>query len=212
MFSVIFDMDGTLLDTQRICITAWDWAGERQDFNNVGRCIPDVCGKNAVGWTKYLKDNFPTMDVERFSKDAREYIVEHLVVKYKTGGEELLKFLKANKVKMAIASGSSRESIEHHLNAVGGTNFFDVIVPGTAVENGKPAPDIFLLAAQKMGVDPKDCYVLEDSPNGIIAGHSAGMNCIGIPDIVEFNAETKALLTAEFLNMKEALNFFEKMI
>ncbi len=212
MFSVIFDMDGTLLDTQRICIPAWDWAGERQGFYNVGKCIPDVCGKNAAGWTKYLRDNFPTMDVERFSKEAREYIIKHLVVKYKTGGEELLKFLRTNNVKMAIASGSSRESIDHHLNEVGATNFFDAIVPGTDVENGKPSPDIFLLAAQKMGVDPKDCYVLEDSPNGIIAGHSAGMKCIGIPDVVEFKADTKALLTAEFTTMTEALEFFTKML
>ncbi len=159
-----------------------------------------------------MRDNFPTMDVDRFSKDAREYIIKHLVVRYKTGGEELLKFLKANNVKMAIASGSSRESIEHHLNAVDAFKFFDVIIPGTAVENGKPAPDIFLLAAQKMGVDPEDCYVLEDSANGILAGHSAGMKCIGIPDIIDFNTETKALLTAQFLNMNEALNFFKKLI
>lgn len=205
-------MDGTLLDTQKICIPAWDWAGERQGFNNVGNCIPDVCGKSAAGWTKYLREKFPTMDVELFSAEARQYIIEHLVVRYKPGAEELLKLLKANGIKLALASGSSKESIDHHLNAVGATDFFDAIVPGTAVQNGKPAPDIFLLAAHKLGVAPKDCYVLEDSSNGIVAGYNAGMKCIGIPDIVEFNADTKSLLTAEFRTMSEAITFFKKML
>lgn len=212
MFSVIFDMDGTLLDTQKICIPAWDWAGERQGFKNVGECIPDVCGTNAVGWTKYLMQKYPTMNVELFNAEMREYIIKHLVVKYKPGAQELLKLLNKNGVKLALASGSSMESISHHLKEVGATKFFDVIVPGTAVTNGKPAPDIFLLAAQKLGVNPKNCYVLEDSENGIIAAYKAGMKCIGIPDVVEFNSETKTLLTAEFRDMTQALPFFEKML
>lgn len=212
MFSIIFDMDGTLLDTQKICIPAWDWAGERQGFKNVGECIPDVCGTNAVGWTKYLMQKYPTMNVELFNAEMREYIIKHLVVKYKPGAQKLLKFLKENGIKIALATGSSKETIEHHLKAVGATEIFDVIIPGTAVENGKPAPDIFLLAANKLGVDAKDCYVLEDSANGIIAAHNAGMKCIGIPDVVEFNSETKTLLTAEFDDMLQAIPFFEKML
>ena len=212
MFSVIFDMDGTLLDTQKICIPAWDWAGERQGFKNVGECIPDVLGTNLVGWSNYLRKKYPTMDVDLFNTEFREYIAEHLVVKYMPGAEMLLKFLKEKGIKLALATGSSEETIERHLKAVGAIDVFDVIVPGTAVSNGKPAPDIFLLAAQKLGVNPEDCFVIEDSPKGIIAGYNAGMKCIGIPDVVKFNAETKALLKAEFSDLNEVSEFFREIL
>lgn len=212
MFSVIFDMDGTLLDTQKICIPAWDWAGERQGFKNVGECIPDVLGTNLVGWSNYLRNKYPTMDVDLFNAEFREYSTKNLQVRYQPGAEKLLNFLKQNGIKLALATGSSIETIERYLKTVGATNVFDVIVPGTAVTNGKPAPDIFLLAAQKLGVNPADCFVLEDSPYGIIAGYNAGMKCIGIPDVVHFNAETKALLTAEFSDLSEAIPFFESLL
>ena len=212
MFSVIFDMDGTLLDTQKICIPAWDWAGERQGFKNVGECIHDVLGTNLVGWSNYLRKKYPTMDVDLFNAEFREYSTKNLQVRYQPGAEKLLNFLKQNGIKLALATGSSIETIERYLKTVGATNVFDVIVPGTAVTNGKPAPDIFLLAAQKLGVNPADCYVLEDSPYGIIAGYNAGMKCIGIPDVVHFNAETKALLTAEFSDLSEAIPFFESLL
>ena len=212
MISVIFDMDGTLLDTQRICIPAWDFAGEQQGFENVGYHIPFVCGQNEAGWSKYLLDHFPTIDLPKFKKDATDYIVEKLVVKYMPGAEELVKFLMDKGVKLAIASGSSHASIDHHLNAVGGTDYFDVKVGGADVKCGKPAPDIFLLAAEKLGADPKDCYVLEDSENGIRAGYAAGMKAIGVPDVAQFSQEVKALETKEFKSMFEVLEYFKTII
>ena len=212
MISVIFDMDGTLFDTQRICIPAWDFAGERQGFANVGQHIPAVCGMSDVGWKKHLRDNFPTMDVEKFSAEARQYVVDNLVVKYMPGAEELVKFLREKGVKLAIASGSSQGSIKHHLAEVGGTHYFDAIVGGADIENGKPAPDIFLLAAKKLGAKPEDCYVIEDSPNGIRAGFAAGMKAIGVPDIAQFTDEIKALETAEYKSMFEVLEYFKTIV
>lgn len=211
MFSVIFDMDGTLFDTQRICIPAWDWAGEKQGFQNVGEHIPFVCGMSDAWWKKHLRDNFPTMDIEKFSRDARQFIADNLVVKYMPGAEDVVKFLYENGVKIAIASGSSQESIKHHLGEVNGNHYFDVIVGGADVERSKPAPDIFLFAAKKLGAAPKDCYVLEDSENGIRAAHAAGMKAIGIPDVAQFSDEVKALETAEFKSMFEALEYFKTL-
>ena len=66
MFSVIFDMDGTLLDTQKICIPAWDYAGELQGFKNLGKHIPEVCGMNQTGWTNFLKSRYKTLNIENF--------------------------------------------------------------------------------------------------------------------------------------------------
>lgn len=212
MFSVIFDMDGTLLDTQSICVPAWDYAGEMQGVYGVGSHIKYVCGMNEIGWTEYLEQNFSDMDIELFKQTMRDYIIKNGKVTYKKGAEKLLAFLQEKGVKLALASGSSHNSINHHLKEVDATDVFSVIVGGKDVENGKPAPDIFLLAAEKMGVDPKDCFVIEDSANGIRAGYSAGMKCIGIPDVAPFSDDVKALMTAHLSSLDEAIAIFEELL
>ncbi len=206
MVSVIFDMDGTLLDTQRVAVPAFDYAGELQGIKEMGAHVPNVCGVNVHGRIKYLKENFPRLDIEKFERDHIKYIRENTVVKYKPGAKELLELLSVKGIKIALASGSDHEYIARNLATVDAAGYFDVIVGGVDVENGKPAPDIFLLAAEKLGVDPADCYVFEDSANGIKAAAAAGMKCIGIPDIVPFDDETKRLLFAEFSSMEEAIS------
>ena len=212
MFSVIFDMDGTLLDTQQICIPAWEYAGKNQGVSGMGAHVPNVCGMNKVGWSAYITEHFPTIDVDRFNREIRAYVIENIDIKYKSGAVELLEFLKQNGIKIGLASGSSEESVNHHLKEVDALKYFDAIVPGTSVEKGKPEPDIFLLAAERMGVDPETCFVFEDSQNGIIAGYRAGMKCIGVPDIAAFNEETKKIMFAEIKNLAEAIELLKPYI
>lgn len=211
MFSVIFDMDGTLLDTQKICIPAWDYAGEKQGLSNAGSLMPLVCGMNINGSNAVLRKHFPEIDLEKFRADAREYITKNLEVRFKNGAKELLYYLKARGIKIGLATGTSRPSTEHHLKEVGIIDAFDAIVCGTEVENGKPAPDIFLETARKMGVNPQDCFVFEDSPNGIIAGNKAGMKCIGVADVVPFRDKIKSLMYCELQNIAQAIEIFEKL-
>ena len=212
MFSVIFDMDGTLLDTQKICVPAWEYGGKLQNVEGMGEHIYSVCGMNETGWTNYIKDHFPTLDIEKFKQDFKHYIATNGVVRLKKGALELLDFLKQNNIKMAVASGSSMASITHHLNEVGIFDYFEAFAGSHDVENGKPAPDVFLLAAKKLGVNPSDCFVFEDSANGIKAGFAAGMKCIGIPDMVEFDEETKKLMFKEFKSFDEAIELFKPLI
>ena len=211
MYSVIFDMDGTLLDTQRICIPAWDYAGERQGLSGLGRYIPSVCGMNAQGWGKYLLDRHPEIDLAKFTVESRQYALDNLVIRYKKGAGELLSYLWDKGIRTAVASGSSHGSIEHHLRELGIYERFDAIVGGHDVEHGKPAPDIFLLAAEKIGARPSDCIVFEDSANGVRAGHAAGMRVIGIPDIVEFTDGVRELLWHECTDMTEALEIIRDL-
>ena len=209
--AVIFDMDGTLLDTQKICIEAWDFAGEKQGFENIGRYIPEVCGMNEAGWTEVLKGLIKGGDLKKFKDDSRDYIIKNLKVEFKEGASQTLEFLKQKNVKMALASGSSMGSIMHHLQEVDAAHFFQVMVGSTDVKNGKPAPDIFLLAAEKLGVEPSECIVFEDSENGIKAAHSAGMKAIGIPDLKGFSEDTKKLMFKEMKTMREAIALFEQL-
>ena len=211
-FYVIFDMDGTLLDTQRQCIPAWDYAGEVAGIGPIGYCIPDVCGTNKAGWTAYLKRNFPTLDTDFFNKTVEDYFKTHHIVEAKKGMFELLEFLKQNGVKTAVASGGTTKLIKYNFDKLGATDLFCELVGGDMVENGKPAPDIFLLAAEKIGAKPSRCFVFEDSKNGILAAHKAGMKCIGIPDLVQFDDDTKKLLFCELSSLDEAIDIFKNLL
>lgn len=211
MFSVIFDMDGTLLDTQRPYITAWEWAGEKQGYKNFGKYISRVCGMNEMGVRAFVTERYPEIDIVKFRADVRQYMHDNLVVRFKEGAKELLDYLKARDIKIALATGTSRPSAEHHLKEVGILEMFDVIVCGTEVENGKPAPDVFLKTAELLGADPADCFVFEDSENGINAGFAAGMKCIGIEDVAIFGEEAKKRMFCQLDNLSQAIEIFEKM-
>lgn len=205
MISVIFDMDGTLLDTQRICIPAWEWAGNNQGIKNMGEHLQFVCGMNRTGSDGYITANFPGLDLQKFRKDEHEYIKKHGKTAFKPGGEELLNFLKQNGVRVALATGTSRPSVEKHLKTLKIQNSFDAVVCGGEVKNGKPAPDIFLHTAKMLGANRENCFVFEDSPNGIKAGFKAGMKCIGVPDVVRLGEDIKKLMFAELTSLKEAI-------
>ena len=212
MIGVIFDMDGTLLDTQRIYIDAWDVVGNEFGIANMGRLMPDVCGMSEHNWKAYLRNRFPTLDIEPFHTKVKDYIAAYGEVRFKAGAEQLLDFLKEKNIKIAIASGSGRELIEYCMNKLGALERFDVVVGGGDVKNGKPAPDIFLLAAEKLGIAPEDCFVMEDSKNGLLAAHRAGIRAIGIPDIVSFDEETKEIMFAELETLADAIELLTPYI
>ena len=212
MISVIFDMDGTLLDTQRIWVDAWEYAGRIQGVSGMGGYLPDVCGKNDAGSTKYLVDNFKEKKKKKFKEDASFYVKENEVIAFKKGAREILEFLENNNIKIAIASGTRVKGIEHKLRKLNILDKFSVIVGGMDVQNGKPAPDIFLLAAEKMGADPETCFVFEDSTNGIRAGYAAGMKVFGIADIAPFGNDVKELMFRELNSLDEAIEILKEYI
>ncbi len=212
MFSVIFDMDGTLIDTMSAYVAAWEAGGQEQGIEGMGAYVSVVCGMNDAGWLGFIKEKHPSIDTARFYDFTRRYVLENAELKYMRGAVELLEFLRANNIKCAIASGSSKETVEHHIKALKGERYFDAYACGSEVENGKPAPDVFLLAAERLGVKPSECYVFEDSSNGVISAYVAGMRAIGIADIVPFGEKAKALLWRELSHLGEAIEMFEKLI
>ena len=93
-----------------------------------------------------------------------------------------------------------------NLNYVGIMEDFDVIVNGSMVSNGKPAPDIYLLTAEKLGVQPNECLVIEDSKNGIISGHEAGMDVIMVVDMIEPDDELRSICLNVYYELDDILN------
>lgn len=114
----------------------------------------------------------------------------------KPGIYELLDYMDSRGIAAAIASSSPMENIEKHLSAVNLLHRFQKLCSGHDTPNGKPAPDIYLLAAEKLGLPPEACLALEDSPTGILAAHRAGCLPVMIPDLDQPDEATRSLLYA----------------
>jgi len=185
--AVIFDVDGTLLDTERIYMKAWKEAAAE-----AGYVMPDaVLQKTRAVNTKDAARIFEEEIGNGFSyqkvRPLRVQIAEEIIAResplLKPGAAELLDYLKEKKIPMAVASSTNVAATREHLEASRILSCFQAVVGGDMVEKGKPHPDIFLKAAELLGIAPADCIVVEDSPAGIRAAVSAGMHAVLVPDL-----------------------------
>ena len=186
--AVIFDMDGVLFDTERLAVRSWEKAGRDLGVVGMGEIVPNVLGVSAAASWEVVRqttgDDFP---YDEFRKKAHDYSFEYFDrygVPVKDGVRIALQYLKENGYKIAVATSTRRASAMHHFEQTGLKEYFDDFVCGDEVENSKPAPDIFLKAAQKLKVSPEKCMVIEDSPNGLKAASAAGMVPVMVPDLV----------------------------
>lgn len=165
----IFDMDGLLFDTERIFQNYWRAIAAERGIVLADSFITEITGTSG-----------------EIQKDCKERVLRHLAknVPVKTGAVEILGRCRILGIKTAVASSSLLRQIENNLENAGMENCFDAIVSGDEVEKGKPALDIFLLAAKRIGVPPGECTVFEDSPHGIEGALRAGMKAVMIPDLL----------------------------
>lgn len=208
MRGAIFDMDGLLLDTERLYQESWVEMA-KQFGQTPDPLFPSaVSGTSGEGMRESIRAYYPGVDPYAFQEGciARvDAILDTQGPPVKPGAGELLAFLQARGVKLAAASSSSRERILKNFRYTGMDRFFDAIVSGQEVARGKPEPDIFLLAAEKIGCLPEDCYVFEDSVNGIRAGIAAGCVTVMVPDLVQPPEGLAASRVCASLNEARAL-------
>lgn len=200
ILAVLFDMDGLMFDTERLTHRAWARAmadfGQPAPFDLFLRCVgTSEAGTNAI-LSAALGAAFP---VEALRERERAYvraIIAEEGLPVKPGLLALLAALDGWELPRAVASSSHRATIERNLARVDLTHRFHTWAGGDEVAQGKPAPDVFLLAAQRLGVPPQSCLVLEDSENGVRAASAAGCAVINVPDLKPLPADAAALTAA----------------
>lgn len=203
----IFDMDGLLLDTERVYQAIWmetaEVFGQKPD-----PAFPiAVSGSNGEELRAVVRRFYPEVDPEAFRRrclDRVETLLDESGAEVKLGAPELLAFFRDHGIKISVASSNSQERIRKNLGQSGLLPFFDAIASGLEVERGKPSPDVFLLAAKRIGIPPEDCYVFEDSGNGIRAASAAGCAPVMVPDTAPATEELRGLCKAVCSSLLEA--------
>ena len=216
MKAVIFDMDGVLFDTEKLCIDSWIEVATNHDITGVEEVFPLCIGLNDTDTRTLVLDrlgeDFP---YDEFKKEASEWFhnfVEEKGLPMKKGVHEILNYLKDNGWSIGLASSTRRQSVLSHLERTGIRDYFSVIVTGDMVEHSKPQPDIYLKACEELGVAPKECFAIEDSPNGIRAAHWAGMKPIMVPDMIAPNDEMKSITRWIFEDLTQVQEFLSSCI
>lgn len=203
----IFDMDGTLVDTERLYRIGWLYAAEavgeipHPDFPEA------MCSVGGEVADRNVKKFYPNRSFNELLPLCLKRFMELLQTELQLmpGVREILTYLKENGYKIGIATGSGRAVIDHNIQKCGIAEFFDTSIGGDEVENGKPFPDIYLLAAEKMNVPIEQCYIFEDSDNGVLGAVRSGGKTIMVTNLGEPNDFAKEHCIGTFKDMHEAL-------
>ncbi len=214
--AAIFDLDGLVLDTETVSHLTWQRALADFDFTLDEDLYRKVIGcpvRNIEeAFIAAFGKDFPAQKVTgRRAQYFQQHIAEHGIT-LKPGLTELLAFLDEIKLPKAIATSSGTELATLKLTVSGLIDKFDAVVCGDQIKNGKPAPDIFLAAAEKLNAPPQQCLVLEDSDNGLLAAHAAGMTTIIIPDLKQPDDDVTDLAHRVFQSLHDVIPFLQESI
>jgi beta-phosphoglucomutase len=184
MNTVIFDMDGVIVDTEPLTDAHHKRYLQELGADLEAKPFQPQRGMNSRGTWEVFKAIYELEhDIDFLIESGREKYVEHLKtldeIPIVDGVSKLIHQLHAVGYRIALASSSNPKRIELFLNRLKLIDYFEVTVSGDDVEHGKPAPDCYLLAAKQLGVHPKHCVVIEDAQFGVRAAKAAGMKCLG---------------------------------
>ncbi|HKH40283.1 MAG TPA: HAD family phosphatase [Solirubrobacterales bacterium] len=198
MAAVVFDLDGVLVDSESV----WDEVRKRFTEENGGHwhegAQRDMMGMSSVEWSRYVRHRLGVqMEPERISAKVSDRVAELYRERLPLlpGAVEAVRALAA-KWPLGLASSSNRHVIDLVLEEAGIADAFRATVSSEEVGAGKPAPDVYLAAAERLHVEPSACVAIEDSTNGIRSAHAAGMAVIAVPNR-DFPPDPEALELAD---------------
>ena len=214
--AVIFDVDGTLLDTERIYMQAWKEAAAEQGYVMPDELLRKTRAVDAKVAAQIFEEEIGNGFSYQKTRPIRVRIAEEIIERespiLKPGVLELLSFLREKGIRLSVASSTKTKTTKEHLQINGIVDWFEVIVGGDMITKGKPNPDIFLKAAELLGETPENCIVVEDSPAGIRAGSAAGMKTVLVPDQAAITQEIIDLSDVQMKSLLEMPAYVETLL
>lgn len=209
----VLDMDGLMIDSEKIVYQNWTKMMTEAGYDYSLDFYKKTLGKRKAEVEKiYLAAYGADFPYWAFAGKSHVMYLEQLKtdgVPAKPGLYELLNFFKDSGIKIALATSTSRETATLNLKSIGVLEYFDALVCGNDVTNGKPHPEIFLTAAKRLGLDPKDCAAYEDSLTGIESAYAAGMITVMVPDYLEPTEQIRPKVNLLCETLDESIDFIK---
>ena len=197
---VLFDLDGTLIDTEKLYQRFWVEAANRLGYPMKHEHALAIRAMAAVYAEPLLRQlvcpEFDYHAVRELRREIMEAYIDEHGVEAKPGLLPLLEALKARGLRIGLATATPEPRARKYLRMVGAEAYFDAVTCASMVKKGKPAPDIYLLAAERTGVLPGEALAVEDAPSGVQSAHAAGIRTVLIPDRDEPDEQLRALCYA----------------
>ena len=210
---VIFDVDGTLVDSESVYVKAALKNIEVNHYNIPMSAIMGIIGQNRVAGRKLIESTQDdSFNYDKYIKDfekIRNQILENEPYKLKKGALNILNYCKKHNIKTAIATSTARDKQTKVLTKLGIIDYFDYMVFGDEIKNSKPAPDIYLKVFEHYNYDKGEMIIYEDSKNGILSAHNAGIKVVYIKDIVDVEEEVTSLCYKQVKDLDEGIELLK---
>ena len=211
--AIIFDMDGLMINSERVTYECYVQVLKKMGLSMSEDFYKQLLGKTLptafeIMYNEYGRD-FPMQQVLDDVHQMMNEIFEKDGVPLKKGLIELLTYLKEHDYLTIVATSSTRKRVEHLLTMADVLKYYDDSICGDEVTNGKPNPEVFLKACQKLGVNPQEAIVLEDSEAGIEAAYRANIPVICIPDMKYPEDRYKEMTTHILHSLDEVINYLK---
>lgn len=210
--AVLFDLDGTLTDTEKYYQIVWPEALEHFGYHaepwmplelrSLGRPFAPLKFKEWFG------EDFDYMTVRDYRKGLMEQMLDKHGIPLKPGAAKIPQWLREQGILTAVVTANDEERTKRYLERIGLSGCFDELVCANMVEKGKPAPDIYRYACEKLRIEPGSAFAVEDSPNGVLSAYRAGLRVIMVPDLTEPDENLQEMLYARLDTLLEIKELF----